>query len=81
MGEVKTIYDIIQAGGVIGLAAIALWAWWQERRANAGLQNQILKLAMAQVQTSTQTQAAVSALKDVLVRALAVIEHGGRNGR
>jgi glucose-6-phosphate dehydrogenase assembly protein OpcA len=46
--------------------ALAVCAWWYERRANRELQRQLMKLAAAQIQAASEIRAALESIRDHL---------------
>ncbi len=46
--------------------AIAVCAWWLERKNNRELQKRLLRLAAAQLQAAGEIKAALDAIKEVL---------------
>lgn len=48
--------------------AIAVYAWWLERKTNRELQKRLLRLASAQLQAAGEIKAALDAIKEELRR-------------
>jgi predicted negative regulator of RcsB-dependent stress response len=62
MMDPKVVFDLLQTGGPIGMAAVFCWMWWLERQDRKAAESQLFELATASVETSTKTEVALSTL-------------------
>lgn len=62
-----TIFDLLETGGPIGMAAIFCFMWWLERKDRKTAQEQIFELATASIETSIKTEGALGALTQQMV--------------
>ena len=61
---------LIEEGGIAVTAGLAVLAWIWERRTNKALTQQLLQLAMSQVEAQTAGQALQKDLKETVVQAV-----------
>jgi hypothetical protein len=73
MTELQQIYNILQAGGPVAVAALLFYMWREERKEvhrlqknNDQLQEKTMENAVAQIQATTKMESAIIALKDLL---------------
>lgn len=56
------VQKILQLGGPSATAALAILAWWAERRECKALQERLMTLAIAQTAAATKAEGAIDAL-------------------
>ena len=68
MDALKDLVTLLATGGSTAVAAIFALVWFLERRENRKMQQELLDLAIAQVQINTRLDATMLGLKDVALQ-------------
>lgn len=68
MEHLKTVYEVLSAGGPFGVAAVFFIMWWLERKERQELQKQVFDLATQQITASMKLETSVNALKDLFTQ-------------
>jgi len=64
------IYTMLEKGGLVAIATVAIVAWYMERKESRNLTKQVIELASAQVEAQVENKALIQAMKDVLTQVL-----------
>ena len=65
MENLKTVFDVLSAGGPYGVASLLFVMWWLERKERQELQKQFFEIATKQISANMKLEASVNALKDL----------------
>jgi len=60
------IFNLLQTGGPIGMAAVFFYMWWLERKERKATQAHLFELATASVEATTKTEVALNTLTKVV---------------
>ncbi len=66
--ELAALVKILELGGPAAVAAIAILAWYYERKQNKESHDELMDLAKAQVAAIVRSEAALEALTDAFER-------------
>ena len=64
---------ILEAGGTLAIAGIAIFAWYWERLENRKMTRQLIDLSMAQVETQTENKMLLQGVKELLSQFLSKV--------
>jgi hypothetical protein len=64
--DASALAQILQTGGSMAVAAIAIGAWYYERRQNQGMQTALLDLAKAQIASSLKLEITLDSVKTIV---------------
>ena len=67
---IPELYEMIRGEPAVGMATLASAAWIWERRTNKALTQQLLQLAMSQVEAQTAGQALQKSLKETVEKSV-----------
>lgn len=66
MDVLTPVFEVLKSGGPVGVAAVAIAAWFFERRENRAMQYALLEMAKQQVAANLRQEQAIASLRDVL---------------
>ena len=70
MENFDEIVKLLQTSGPAVVAVLLLYVWWDSRKENKVLQQEIIKIANEQIRATTKVESALISLKEVIDRFL-----------
>ena len=70
MENFDEIVKLLQTSGPAVVAVLLLYVWWDSRKENKVLQQEIIKIANEQIRATTKVESALVSLKEVIDRFL-----------